>query len=91
MRREELIGRINDHLKQTLVSDLEQSGEAPLLFLDDALSELDQERQGALLRMLVSLPQAFLTSAASAEILHGEEGRRLYVRAGQIREADSTG
>ncbi|MEI6530488.1 MAG: DNA replication and repair protein RecF [bacterium] len=69
----------------------EQSGEAPLLFLDDALSELDRERQGALLRMLVSLPQAFLTSASSAEILQGEEGQRLYVRAGQIRETDGTG
>jgi DNA replication and repair protein RecF len=69
----------------------EQSGEAPLLFLDDALSELDSERQGALLKTVLSLPQAFLTSAAPVEILHGEEGQRLDVRAGQIRETDGTG
>jgi DNA replication and repair protein RecF len=39
-----------------------RTGEAPILLLDDVLSELDPERQGAFLRGVESFEQAFVTT-----------------------------
>lgn len=41
----------------------DRSGEAPLLLLDDVLSELDMKRQSAFLESLGTIEQAFITSA----------------------------
>lgn len=45
-----------------------RSGEAPLLLLDDVLSELDPQRQRALLDALGSFEQAFVTTAHPVEV-----------------------
>jgi len=41
----------------------QQTGEPPILVLDDLFSELDEERQGRVLRELHTVNQVFLTSA----------------------------
>ncbi|MCX5971079.1 MAG: DNA replication and repair protein RecF [Coprothermobacterota bacterium] len=46
----------------------EDGGEAPLLLLDDALSELDGSRREALLSLLEPLPQSFLTTTTIDEL-----------------------
>jgi DNA replication and repair protein RecF len=46
----------------------EDGGEAPLLLLDDALSELDRSRREALLSLLEPLPQSFLTTTTIDEL-----------------------
>ena len=40
----------------------ERSGEAPILLLDDVLSELDAERAGGFLAAVEGFEQAFLTT-----------------------------
>ncbi len=45
-----------------------RSGEAPLLLLDDVLSELDPQRQGAFLQEIGSFDQAFLTTAHAIDV-----------------------
>jgi DNA replication and repair protein RecF len=45
----------------------DRGGEAPLLLLDDVLSELDRERQRDVLRSIESADQAFLTTTALPE------------------------
>ncbi|MCR4428101.1 MAG: DNA replication and repair protein RecF [Caldiserica bacterium] len=42
----------------------EETGEAPLLILDDALSELDEKRQVSLLGFLRDYPQVFLSTVS---------------------------
>lgn len=42
----------------------EETGEAPLLILDDALSELDEKRQVSLLSFLRDYPQVFLSTVS---------------------------
>ncbi|GAC1397315.1 MAG: DNA replication/repair protein RecF [Vulcanimicrobiaceae bacterium] len=45
-----------------------RSGEAPLLLLDDVLSELDPERQRAFLRSVGSFEQAFVTTTHDVDV-----------------------
>lgn len=45
-----------------------RSGEAPLLLLDDVLSELDPERQRAFLRGVGSFEQAFVTTTHEVDV-----------------------
>jgi DNA replication and repair protein RecF len=45
-----------------------RSGEAPLLLLDDVLSELDPERQRAFLRGVGSFQQAFVTTTHDVDV-----------------------
>ena len=45
-----------------------RSGEAPLLLLDDVLSELDPERQRAFLRGVGSFEQAFVTTTHDVDV-----------------------
>ncbi len=44
------------------------SGEAPIILMDDALSELDDERKVNLIRLLAEYPQSLVTSASKREI-----------------------
>lgn len=46
----------------------EKSGEPPMLLLDDALSELDDERKVNLVKLAAQYPQALITSASSREV-----------------------
>lgn len=45
-----------------------RSGEAPILLLDDVLSELDRERQHALLRAVSDVEQAFITTTSELDV-----------------------
>jgi DNA replication and repair protein RecF len=45
-----------------------RAGEAPLLLLDDVLSELDPERQGAFLRSVGTFEQAFVTTTHAVDM-----------------------
>ncbi len=49
----------------------ERSGEAPILLLDDVLSELDADRGRAFLREVASFEQAFLTTAGQVDVPAG--------------------
>lgn len=61
-------------------------GVAPLLLLDDVLSELDRRRREALLRSLPVDGQTFVT-ATSAELLPGHPDQLIDVSPGQARPA----
>jgi len=45
-----------------------RSGEAPILLLDDVLSELDAERRSAFLHGVASVEQAFITTTAEVDV-----------------------
>jgi recombinational DNA repair ATPase RecF len=45
-----------------------RSGEAPLLLLDDVLSELDPQRQAAFLRGVGAFEQAFVTTTHPVDV-----------------------
>jgi len=45
-----------------------RSGEAPILLLDDVLSELDRARQTALLRAVSDVEQAFITTTGELDV-----------------------
>lgn len=47
----------------------DKARESPLILLDDALSELDDERKKNLVNLLSHYPQSFLTSASKREIM----------------------
>jgi len=47
---------------------LKKSGEAPILLLDDALSELDDERKKNLVQLVSAYPQCLFTSASTQEV-----------------------
>jgi DNA replication and repair protein RecF len=61
----------------------EAVGTSPVLLLDDALSELDAEVRGNVLREIQGAEQVFLTSP---EPLPGAEGARWSVRGGAVEE-----
>ena len=63
----------------------EQDGIAPLLLLDDVLSELDQTRRAALSDRLTGLSQTVVT-ATSAEALPSAPAQLLEVTPGRVRE-----
>jgi DNA replication and repair protein RecF len=64
------------------------TGETPLLLLDDVMSELDETRRSMLLDVLAGVEQAVVTttdwSDFSPEFL--EQAQRLHVEAGEIEE-----
>jgi len=67
----------------------EETGEEPLLILDDALSELDERRQVALLSLLSGYPQTFL-SLVSKRFLpdpFSSTAEVFYVQAGEARKS----
>jgi len=63
----------------------QRTGVAPLVLLDDVLSELDDERRRALAEMVASSGQTVLT-ATSAAALPAEPSQLLAVSPGEIRE-----
>jgi DNA replication and repair protein RecF len=68
-----------------------ETGEQPILLLDDVFSELDEERRGYLLGMVRKLEQVLLTTtelhALPADVLDG--AARYLVEAGAIRQENS--
>ena len=62
----------------------EESGETPILLLDDVLSELDQKRQEFVLNHIGG-GQTLITCCEDAEISRRTGGRVLYVEKGKIR------
>ena len=63
----------------------ERSGIAPLVLLDDVLSELDEERRHALGSLLSDGGQTLVTTT-SASALPVEPAQSLLVTAGEVRE-----
>ena len=61
-----------------------ESGEMPILLLDDVLSELDQKRQEFVLNRIGG-GQTLITCCEDAEISRRTGGRVLYVEKGKIR------
>jgi DNA replication and repair protein RecF len=59
----------------------ESTGTAPVLLLDDALSELDPEARASVLREIEPAEQVFLTAP---EPLPGDRGARWLVREGEV-------
>jgi len=65
----------------------ENVGEAPILLLDDVMSELDAERRSALLSFIRSEKiQTFITATDAAYFPEERMGTYRYVEAGKIRE-----
>ena len=65
----------------------ENVGEAPILLLDDVMSELDAERRSALLSFIRSEEiQTFITATDAAYFPQQRMGTYRYVEAGRIRE-----
>ena len=67
----------------------ETTGEAPILLLDDALSELDATRRERVLKLASSFEQSILT-ATDETFLHDVPARVLSIRNGQIIGALTT-
>jgi DNA replication and repair protein RecF len=64
----------------------ERRGYAPLLLLDDVLSELDPDRRGALATSVAAAGQTLVTSTTAAA-LPAEPAQLLEVSAGSVRVA----
>lgn len=67
-------------------------GEAPLLLLDDVMSELDDTRRGALLQLLTSVPQAIVTATDWDDFSPAflSQARCLRVVEGRLQDLDSS-
>ena len=63
---------------------LRETGEYPILLLDDVLSELDESRQDFVLNRLWS-GQTLITCCEDAEIVRKTGGKVIFVEAGEIR------
>lgn len=63
-------------------------GDDPLLLLDDALSEMDDERKQRLLKLCRQHSQVFITSASAREVdlIAPQAARVLYIDDGQVKE-----
>lgn len=60
-------------------------GNQPILILDDVFAELDSLRRGALLSLINSSEQVFVTAAVEEDLPKEFVDRRLYVREGSVR------
>jgi DNA replication and repair protein RecF len=63
----------------------EQSGEAPLLLLDDVLSELDDTRQRAFIENIAPFEQVFLTATVLPQSVHAPS-HAYRVEAGRVEQ-----
>ncbi|MBV8221926.1 MAG: DNA replication/repair protein RecF [Candidatus Eremiobacteraeota bacterium] len=63
------------------------AGEAPLLLLDDVLSELDEERRTAFLSSIAGFEQAFITATHVSDVALGMPHRVIRVSAGRLVDA----
>ena len=68
----------------------DRTGSAPLLLLDDVMSELDANRRATLLRALEGVPQAIVTTTDWEDFAPDlrNAARRLHVDGGAVREAE---
>lgn len=66
------------------------AGEAPLMLLDDVLSELDSDRRRAFLASIAGFEQAFVTTTDVADVLPLSAGRVIEIQAGELVPAAST-
>jgi DNA replication and repair protein RecF len=64
----------------------ERSGEAPLLLLDDVLSELDTERGATFLNELADVEQVFITATSVPSSMRA--ARRFEIFAARVREVE---
>jgi DNA replication and repair protein RecF len=62
----------------------ERRGDAPLLLLDDVLSELDPDRRRVLVEQVQGRGQTLIT-ATTADTLPGEPSQLLHVAPGEVR------
>ena len=62
------------------------AGEAPLLLLDDVLSELDEDRRRSFLASIAGFEQAFITTTDASDVTPLLAGRIVEVRAGELVE-----
>ncbi|MBR7136216.1 MAG: DNA replication and repair protein RecF, partial [Clostridia bacterium] len=63
----------------------EHFGEAPVLILDDALSELDKSRQKRLVRLLEGVQTIITCTHVDEEVFEGMEYKKFVVEEGTIR------
>jgi DNA replication and repair protein RecF len=63
------------------------AGEAPLLLLDDVLSELDEERRRAFLSSIAGFEQAFITATHLSDVTLDIPHRVVRVSAGRLVDA----
>ena len=70
----------------------DQTGEYPVLLLDDVLSELDGKRQTHLLKAIQDKVQTFLTTPALNDVAKKiiKEPKMFYIHKGQIETGDKT-
>jgi DNA replication and repair protein RecF len=64
----------------------ERTGDAPIILLDDVLSELDPRRRELVLGEALRYPQALVTTADPAQIMDGIEARWLRMSDGVVTE-----
>lgn len=62
-----------------------ETGETPVLILDDVFAELDSRRRSQLTEMVRGAQQVFITAAVAADLPEGLDGQRFHVSAGTIR------
>jgi len=60
------------------------AGEAPLLLLDDVLSELDEQRRHAFLSSIAGFEQAFISATHLSDVALDTPHRVIHVQAGQL-------
>ena len=67
----------------------QRTGSAPILLLDDVMSELDAQRRATLLRVLEGVPQAIVTTTDWGDFAPDfrSRARTLHVSGGEVREA----
>ncbi len=64
----------------------QETGEHPVLILDDVLSELDPLRQEKLLSMVTGLTQTLISSTDHPPLLSGRRVKSFLVKAGSVKE-----
>jgi len=71
----------------------EQTGEYPLLLLDDVLSELDGQRQTHLLKTIQNKVQTFLTAPAMNDVARNliKEPKIFTIKNGNVAETTAKG
>ena len=64
----------------------QETGENPVLILDDVLSELDPLRQEQLLGMVNGLTQTLISSTDHPPLLSGRQVKSFLVKTGSVKE-----
>ena len=67
-----------------MASDLELSGEYPVLILDDVMSELDLPRRKKLVERTTGL-QTILTCTHAERVLYGTDANKIKIENGAVK------